>query len=236
MKRKELKEQMLTHEYKNELFLLLESKLADKYAAYVSIRKDLEFVKKSLGYLIEIEKSDGRPIKEISGKLHIKEHDEFLHCLTQSIYFASVITYGKCFASAEGRKTKLERKDILIDASESVRGSHDQIIEIRNQYVAHGGVSDNEITMVKLLFSQEGGMVKPNIAYSGASAMSERKEDMESFASLVAFVHGVVVKKISVLAQKLLDEAGSQGIPNLYMKALEEQQRYLIKGASDKVD
>ena len=94
MKKDDIKQEMLRHEYKTEVFVLLESRLANKYLGFVSIRKDLDFIKRSLKYLLEIEETDGRPIKEISGKLHIREHDDFLHCLRQSIYFASVITYG----------------------------------------------------------------------------------------------------------------------------------------------
>lgn len=228
MKKDDIKEEMLRHEYKTEVFVLLESKLAEKYLGFVSIRKDLDFTKRSLKYLLEIEETDGRPIKETSGKLHIREHDDFLHCLRQSIYFASVITYGKCFASAEGRRTRLEKKDILIDADENLLRTHELIIDIRNQYVAHGGSSDNEIMMAKLLFPYEGNVVKqPKIAYSGASAMSERKDDIESFSKLTTLVYGAVDKKIRIISQKLMEECISQDLRQLHAKTLQEQRKYL---------
>ncbi len=53
---------------------------------------------------------------------------------------AIVITYGKCFSRADGRKIKLSRKDI----PKEYEIVHEDLINMRNQYVAHSGKTNLE--------------------------------------------------------------------------------------------
>lgn len=222
----ELKNEMIRHDYKSETFIVLESKLAKNYAGYVSIRKDLEFIIKTLKYLIDINSNDKRPILEVSGKLNIKNHDEFLHSLIQSLYFASVTVYGKCFNKAEGRGVKLD-KNILSKASIELQSTHDKVLETRNQYVAHGGVSVNEVTIVKLLFPGNGNLVGyPKIAFSGASSFSESENDLISFMEVAQLVLEKVKKKLREVADKLMGEVVHEGVKELYLKALENRKKF----------
>ena len=43
-----LRDEILRHEYKTDLFVELESQLSRIYGGYVSIRKDLEFIEDTL--------------------------------------------------------------------------------------------------------------------------------------------------------------------------------------------
>jgi len=63
--------------------------------------------------------------------------------LAKSVWFASVTTYGKCFASANGRGQILKAADVE-PFGDALYGCHKKLIEDRNQYVVHGGSSLNE--------------------------------------------------------------------------------------------
>jgi len=59
---------------------------------------------------------------------------------------AIVITYGKCFSEADGRRLRLERKGVGFDPR--WLPYHDYIIEMRDQYIAHAGISSHDESRV----------------------------------------------------------------------------------------
>ena len=68
--------------------------------------------------------------------------------ILQAIMKAIVVTYGKCFSEAKARKIKLEQACI----SKDHHNVHLYMMTMRNQYVAHGGLSQHEhIDLILLL-------------------------------------------------------------------------------------
>jgi hypothetical protein len=62
-----------------------------------------------------------------------------------------VITYGKCFAEAKARKIQLG-KEIFTQKNKKV---HDEMIRMRNEYIAHAGSSSNEHCKFVMLLPPE---------------------------------------------------------------------------------
>lgn len=61
----------------------------------------------------------------------------------RSLWLASVVSYGKCFVEAEGRRIRLERTDVE-SLGDTLLACHDKLMHDRHQHVAHGGTSLNE--------------------------------------------------------------------------------------------
>src|SRR5258708_3266418 len=101
---------------------IIENPFSRMYSGYRLIHKDLLIVKDALSYLM------------------VNNYEENV-IVSQSLSFMIIITYGKCFAKAEGRKIKLERESALKNLTIDEINIHSELILLRNQYVAHGGIS-----------------------------------------------------------------------------------------------
>jgi hypothetical protein len=103
----------------------INTKLSRHYCAYILIEKDLQDI---LGFF-----------DILLGLINSNEGKNDL--LIKGLSRALVITYGKCFAKADGRTVKLEAK--IIPKEHKI--IHNELINMRNNYVAHAGVSKHEI-------------------------------------------------------------------------------------------
>lgn len=70
------------------------------------------------------------------------KNDVLLKCIMRAI----IITYAKCFVSGHGR-TRLTKKDL----PNNLKDTHDFIMKIRHEYIAHSGKSSHERSVYVLL-------------------------------------------------------------------------------------
>jgi|GEM_PF-2420996 len=122
---------------KHGLIHVLNDSISKQYAGYRLILKDLLTVKKLLTRLTET---------RYNGQATIEK---------QSMSFYAIITYGKCFAQADGRKTKLESKTSLKLLADRLKAEHKRIIDLRNKYVAHAGLEGHEQNVVVALLNPD---------------------------------------------------------------------------------
>ncbi|MDH5216702.1 MAG: hypothetical protein OEX19_03335 [Gammaproteobacteria bacterium] len=184
---------------KNCEVLRIEHKLIDRLSGLLLIQKDLELSQAVFSRLIEEYKADRESI------------------LLQSYWFTGIISYGKCFAGAEGRKTKLEKRDHLKEAPEKLVSAHDNLIELRNQYVAHGGVSLNERADIWVaLFpdpaSKELAAIFETVSYSFSATVEEIELNLE----LVEMVKARVDVMLEKQWKKVEEGIGAIPIQSLY--------------------
>jgi len=106
-------------------FIEIEPKFKSQFLGYIQIFYDLQFVNKCLVYLSQI--------------YNISELD----FIKQTVWESFIIKYAKCFTKAEGRKVKLEAKDLFKNNSVQME-IHHELMELRHQHIAHGGNSKNE--------------------------------------------------------------------------------------------
>ncbi len=74
--------------------------------------------------------------------------------IAYSLWMSAIVTYGKCFATAAGRRSKLEESHVKQVDPEAL-DFHKSIIEMRNQYFAHAGLNDYESSSVLVVLSPD---------------------------------------------------------------------------------
>ncbi|MBS0847583.1 hypothetical protein [Citrobacter sp. JGM124] len=87
---------------------------------------------------IELIPEDILPNVDRTGNHHLVEKD--IADKIRPLMIASIIFYGKAFTTADGRKLKAEKNWL----SDEYTSMHDYIMDVRNNFVAHGGVGDYE--------------------------------------------------------------------------------------------
>ena len=130
---------VITYHYKRKSApaiptLLLQTKLAQQLCGHILIKKDIR-----------------------DTILFIQEHNKILqtcedigsNVIIKGLTRATVITYGKCFTTADGRKTKLDKKKHIQNARN--QDTHELLMEMRHQYIAHAGKSIHEKICLPLL-------------------------------------------------------------------------------------
>lgn len=110
----------------------VDGKEIKRYKGLTSIILDLDFVTNSLGLLANI-KNKKKQITE------------------RSLFISSIITYGRCFTQTRGRGTKLEKTDNIKPKYNQL---HEYIMGLRNEYIAHAGISDGEKFYATLYFKK----------------------------------------------------------------------------------
>jgi hypothetical protein len=183
----------------------LNSRLACQLAGYSLIEKDL---RNCINWLLLIE---GLYEKEgISDKANysISPNRETFN-LVKGLYVAMITFYGKCFASCEGRKIKLERNQL----AEEFRSLHDLCIEHRNNYTAHSGAAKIEECEIAFVHAPIRGFGKPVVfnifseLQQPDSMLTEKgAEGGDSLKELFEHVRAVAKAKIELLVDKIKKE------------------------------
>jgi len=109
---------VVEHDGKQCLTLRANTQLAKHMVGYALIHKDLKSCLSCINTYRLLTDS---------------ENDQFLKW---AVYIAFHTTYGKCFASAEGRRIKLESSQVV---PSNMKAVHNKIIDLRNKYTAHAG-------------------------------------------------------------------------------------------------
>lgn len=178
---------------------LLKNRYSEKFSGYRLIEKDLINIKEALEELIKI-KYDANKI------------------IAQSLSFMVIITYGKCFANAEGRKVKLEKESALKDLTAEELKIHNELIQLRNQYVAHGGISKFEtnpvaITRMSLEDGSFGYMAHDSCVYMSAINLNAALITV-FLAKIIAYVDTKIDKSFTDLMNFVTKEMLEQEFDN----------------------
>ncbi|MDD2802317.1 MAG: hypothetical protein PHE96_12750 [Methylococcales bacterium] len=139
-----------------------------------TLRNDLRYVAEWLSILSEF---------EITSKQHA--------LIANSLWFSVIITYGKCFASAD-KKTRLEEKDYFKGESDQLKLVHKDMIDTRNSYIAHN--LDYGLSKTEIFLSLEDSNKKQLLGVDGIS-YSQRgasPEDVKAYESVVIMVHNKI--------------------------------------------
>jgi len=180
--------------------IVLDTPMARQLAGYVLIEKDLW----SAGiWLAEILKIRGEDVL-LEPKSSQRAVDRERYNIVKGLFVAALTFYGKAFAQCEGRRIKLERRQL----SEEFRIAHDEAISFRNNFAAHSGA--------KLLERAEIALVLPPRAKRDIQPRVYREmtqpdyaastEGKKSFTQLVEHARSVPLRKIAELKDKILLE------------------------------
>lgn len=168
---------------------VLENDRAYQFSGYRLIAKDLDLIKEAYTAFIATK-------------------DNNINIVNQSLTFFIAITYGKCFAAAQGRKVKLdaESKSALKLATPEEKSLHDKIIEFRNQHVAHSGIIRYEESPVTLVIHPSKSGDFEYKVYDSPQFISSIFPNEEIFIGLIDKLSEYVDYKISKVYDSIIED------------------------------
>jgi hypothetical protein len=204
----------------------LPGKNAERLAAYMRIRADLQDVERWLHQAYELlPKLDvNRIAKSDDTFVNSTDHGDLK--LPKAYYYAAITLYGKCFTEAEGRKVKLEQVNIEKD----YHPVHKRIMKHRNTIAAHAGVTDLEHARLVIVFPQDfmqATSAEPRPFFlrtpMGRLDFMDDRSMQFNTVGLVQHVATLVDNKIAELERKVVDEIRGS-IPALFNTAMENSK------------
>lgn len=135
-----------------------------------------------------------------------------------SLWMSAIVTYGKCFATAKGRKSKLEESHVKSIGEEEVE-FHRSILAMRNEYFAHAGVNEYEKATTLVILnpeSQEKGVAAVN--HFNVKHTKPSEDFCIYFCHLCRELFDVVESIGDGVHQRVLEEYRSMDIEELYRK------------------
>ena len=183
--------------------LLVPSSMSKQITSYMLIREDLLFVKTNAQLLLDSKKKRPR-----------NEHTE------ETLWYSLIILYGRCFSNAtKGQKVKLDKEDFFNINDEILLITHNKIIEIRNNFIAHRGDNENEIPIVYVKIPRGEIPEEYNVEFEIVSTryVTESSLFLEQIIDLVDFLIPKVKTKIDKCGERL-----KKGIFNLDIELLKK--------------
>ena len=183
--------------------LLVPTSMSKQITSYMLIREDLLFVKTNAQLLLDSKKKRPR-----------NEHTE------ETLWYSLIILYGRCFSNAtKGQKVKLDKEDFFNINDEILLITHNKIIEIRNNFIAHRGDNENEIPIVYVKIPQGEIPEEYNVEFEIVSTryVTESSLFLEQIIDLVDFLIPKVKTKIDKCGERL-----KKGIFNLDIELLKK--------------
>jgi len=160
------------------LVLVIPKFMSKSFTSFCSIREDLLLIKKYLEKL-EIEKDV---------------------IISSALTYSLISIYGKCFTDATKSKSpKLEPKQIYEEGSNFLM-THDYLMDLRHNFIAHRGDTENEVEAAYLLIPKEEG--EPQVRYAQKKRMNLNSEKRNEISELVEFLLPIVMDKIQKSGQK----------------------------------
>jgi hypothetical protein len=185
------------------------SKLARQLSGYTLIERDLRAVHGWLETILELSESQLAQEKE---GWHLTDKPDPEHSLSSALFIAAVTCYAKCFTQAEGRRLKLERKDVV---PTEMREVHDLVMSFRDNFAAHSGTAKYETAQIVLVLNpliREGEGSKFLMRELLQPESYVRYNPIESFSTLVERIREHVLEKTAQLTQKIFtEEINSKG-------------------------
>ena len=121
----------------------------------------------------------------------------------QSLIFAGITSYCKCYTSADGRSTKVNPKKVFKGDSE-LRSIHEKIKSIRNSYIAHGGISDFERVTVRVALDPESDSKACLTTYSFVARNPlSNINDLTQFIEAAKLTGNFIDSKVKVLYERI---------------------------------
>jgi hypothetical protein len=196
--------------------IIKEPKLSRKLAAYYSIRQDLLDCLEYLEYCNSIRTDQDIP-----------------NYAKGAIQFTAIVRYARCFNESKGRRTSLHKDKVFEGQSDKIKESHKIVMDSRNQYLGHAGVSNHEGGAMFVTLTPKS--VKKQILkrdFAGAR-LTNFATTLEAFIDLIQVVIDYVNIKIATLKtqwDKIIDE---MDIDELYAKSKVPIERDIYKRAND---
>ncbi len=183
-------------------YVVLEEGIFKTLGGYQLLKKDLFFAENVLRKLEELENQDGDQI------------------VKQSLWFASVVTYGKCFTDQKGRGIKLDRDGVFKGADQIIVDTHDMIMQERHQYIAHAGDTNHEVSNTMVALSPDiNNKELLGLYHSLFVSVGILTERIQQYISLVQFVKAHIESVLDKLYPASLAKVEKTDVNEWYEQA-----------------
>jgi len=167
-------------------------------AGYRLIEKDLRCAIMWLSHIKEQLKDEPSFIDPIGS---VETPNKEIFTIMKGLFVASLTFYGKCFATCEGRKVKLEKTNL----DRKFQEEHANAIEYRHNYAAHSGAKKLEQAVTILALDKK----KESNPYFGHELYQPdliSLDDLKRFVRLFEHAKDLTDKKIELLSDKVYEE------------------------------
>lgn len=206
---------------KNSSVLDKNNKCVDQYLQYCSIENDLEFLRITLKKLLEIRYIDYTFIEES------EFYDDPNLLVKRSLFISLVTTYCRCFNYSKGRK-KLDINFIKkqkVEGYQELMDLHQEIINIRNKFIAHSDDIhlENILAYIEFEYGKKEIFSKITYAYSGAYSFNE--DELFLLQRLINLLLENVHKKMKKACDKIVEDITKEGLIRLGINLLNDTDR-----------
>ena len=138
---------------------------------------------------------------------NITEHAKIV--FQSSCYAQLVSLYGRCFVDAEG--AKLEIKDCFPEGQERLKFLHEELMDLRHNFIAHRGGSHHEPGTLIVKVHHPSLNQPPEFALHSAKAYAPSPESLILFNELINYLIEIVKKKMDKRTEKIEKKIGERG-------------------------
>lgn len=179
-------------------YVVVEGPLAKRLAGLSLIRQDI------------------LAVREILSRLDPQSNDSVGN---RALLFGALALYGKCFTQADGRGVKLDPKAIF-DSTDD-RSSHDRLMRLRHEYVAHGGnAQEEQLKIVLVLDPDKSERRLRELVGHGAAAHGLDEQAREECLATVDLVRTHVEESLSKAQEALWKAVQDAGEDWAYENAI----------------
>jgi len=139
-----------------------------------------------------------------------------------SLWMSAVVTYGKCFATAKGRKIKLEEKHVKNSCPDAF-DFHKDLLNLRNEFFAHAGNNDYERANIAVILCPDiNNKAVIAVNHLNIKKLSVTNKFIKPFSYLCSELYKIVEELGKPVHKKILKEYQNKNIDELYI--LSKQQ------------
>ncbi|PMQ08905.1 hypothetical protein PseAD21_22490 [Pseudomonas sp. AD21] len=195
----------------------LTSKSARKAAEHQLLTKDLEHAISSIEFALSLyaerQPEDNNIVKYDKNNID--------HLIKHNFILSSIITYGKCFATAKGRNARLPEQKLRKIIGDDLFAFHEQILNLRNNWVAHCGKSQMETAKTIFITDPLGEKAPEYICHT-------------SFAAEISFEDLIIFCKLCKAVLNLNTSLQNEALSALNRELQKTDMHELLKSAKTK--
>jgi hypothetical protein len=167
--------------------------LARAIATYMSMREDLLLVQRQTKLLLDYKKPKPEGIDK-----------DYQDTIILALWYSTVVTYGRCFTDASKvSKPKLELKDCFNKGNQKLSEIHEFIMDLRHNFVAHRGDTDNEQEIVFMKIPKGELTGKTEYRIKSVRALSPSADRLIECISLFGHIQKIVEDKLQKQTEKV---------------------------------
>lgn len=129
-----------------------DSKLGKQCAGLQTIVKDLEIVVATLKLLLTMPLTG---VKTTTDQYITFKHDDSEHLILSSLITSSIVTYAKHFTKGNGLSPLIPSDKIRQALDEELFSFHQKILNLRHNWIAHGGINNHELAKTVVLVDSQ---------------------------------------------------------------------------------